>query len=188
MIITIHQPNFVPWYPFFQKMEMADVFVFLTHCQYRKNYFQNRFNIGDTWHTMSVSKKVANMTDKQYMNPEKDWNRIKSNLPAYADILVLFDDCISDDLVETNTSIIIKIAELLKFDVEFQFDYKTELTSNERLIDLCLNFGADTYIAGTGSSDYMEVDLFEDNGISVEFQKEDDKIQKPILEILSESL
>jgi len=27
MIVTIHQPNFVPWYPFFQKIEQVDVFV-----------------------------------------------------------------------------------------------------------------------------------------------------------------
>ena len=25
MLVTIHQPNFMPWYPFFQKMEEADI-------------------------------------------------------------------------------------------------------------------------------------------------------------------
>lgn len=188
MILAIHQPNFIPWYPFFQKMQMADRFVFLTHCQYRKNYFQNRFDLNGAWHTMSVSKKVANMTDKKYMNPGKDWTKIKTNLVMYEDILSLFDDCISEDLVQTNTSIIMRISELLEFGVQFGLDFPTELTSNERLIDLCLKYGANTYVAGTGAMDYMEVDKFLDNGISVIFQKEESKKQKSVLEVLSERL
>ena len=45
MTITIHQPNFMPWYPFFEKIQQADIFVLLGHCQFEKNGFQNRFSI-----------------------------------------------------------------------------------------------------------------------------------------------
>ena len=37
MILAIHQPNFFPWWPYFEKIEQADMFVFLTHCQFEKN-------------------------------------------------------------------------------------------------------------------------------------------------------
>ena len=184
MIITIHQPNFIPWYPFFQKMQMADKFVFLTHCQYRKNYFQNRFNLEDKWHTMSVDRGLINISEKQYVNYKKDWMRIKENLKKYQDVLSEFDDCISSSMSETNIKIIKKISKLLDIDVEFEYDVLTNLKSNERLIDICLRNCADTYIAGTGSMNYIQVDKFLNSGISVIFQKEEDKQQKSILEIL----
>lgn len=34
MIVSIHQPNFVTWYPFFEKVAQSDVFVIMSHCQF----------------------------------------------------------------------------------------------------------------------------------------------------------
>ncbi len=56
MIISIHQPNFMPWNPFFEKIQQSDMFVCLTQCQFEKNGYQNRFNFNDKWYTMSVKK------------------------------------------------------------------------------------------------------------------------------------
>ena len=39
MKIAIHQPNFFPWYPFFEKIKNCDIFIILTHCQFEKNGF-----------------------------------------------------------------------------------------------------------------------------------------------------
>ena len=61
MIVTIHQPNFIPWYPFFQKMEQSDIFIMLGHCQFEKNGFQNRFQINNAWNTLSVKKGKENI-------------------------------------------------------------------------------------------------------------------------------
>ena len=45
MIITIHQPEHLPWLGFFNKLSKAEVFVILDSVPYRKNYFQNRNKI-----------------------------------------------------------------------------------------------------------------------------------------------
>ena len=45
MIVTIHQPEHIPWLGFFNKAINCDVFVLLDNVQYEKNYFQNRNNI-----------------------------------------------------------------------------------------------------------------------------------------------
>ena len=68
MRIAIHQPNFIAWMPYFQKIQESDAFVFLGHCQYEKGNYQNRFNVGDKWHTMQVSKGKLKDTilEKQY--------------------------------------------------------------------------------------------------------------------------
>ena len=40
MRVAIHQPNFFPWYPYFEKILRADIFVILQNCQFEKNNFQ----------------------------------------------------------------------------------------------------------------------------------------------------
>ena len=87
MIVTIHQPNFVPWYPYFQKIQQADVFVLLGHCQFEKNGYQNRFYLKDKWNTLSVKKGLDPILEKYYVDPLKDWNTIKNRLFEYKNIL-----------------------------------------------------------------------------------------------------
>jgi hypothetical protein len=187
MIITIHQPNFFPYYPFFQKMKDSDKFVILENCQFEKNNFQNRFSLNGKWYTMSTNKGLDPIITKKYLNPEKDWVRIKNMLPEYRSILGLFDECISDSLSETNSKIIIKIKKLLNIETEILFDFQTNLTSTDRLVDICLKYGAKTYISGMSGRVYIDIDKFKNNGIDVIFQQKETMIKLPILEILKNS-
>lgn len=184
MIITIHQPNFMPWYPFFQKMKQADIFVVLTHCQFEKNGFQNRFNIDNAWKTMSVYKGLRAINEKKYVNAAHDWNKIKMSLPDYSSQLELFDDCISDSLVETNLAIIRKIADALNINTEIVIDYDTGSSGTQRLVDLCEHYSANGYIAGTSGRKYLEESLFIEGDIELTYQCEADMIKKSILEVL----
>ena len=58
MIVTIHQPEHLPWLGFFNKADQADLLVLLDVVQYRKDYFQNRNRIlnqhGPIWLTVPV--------------------------------------------------------------------------------------------------------------------------------------
>ena len=188
MTITIHQPNFFPYYPFFQKMSDADIFVILQNCQFEKNNFQNRFNKDGNWYTMSVNKGLNPINTKNYVNHNKDWDRIKNNLKDYIGILELFDSCITDSLSETNSNIIFKIRDLLEIKTEILFDYPTDLLSTDRLVDICLKYGGSTYISGISGSKYLDLDKFNQNNIEVVFQEEKHMIKKPIIEILKNKL
>ena len=42
MIVAIHQPHFLPWLGFLQRMAQADVFVLLDHVQFERRNYQNR--------------------------------------------------------------------------------------------------------------------------------------------------
>lgn len=176
MIVTIHQPNFVPWYPFFQKIQQADIFVLLGHCQFEKNGFQNRFNLDGHWNTMSVRKGIDNINKKQYIDPLKDWERIKNSLPKYKHILSEMDNLITDNLYQTNSSIIQYLIKKLNIDTVVVEDYETSLTSNARLVDLCKRYGATTYLAGQGGKDYLNEDLFKQENIQVVYQENMNKI------------
>jgi len=176
----------MPWYPFFQKMNQSDIFVVLTHCQYEKNGFQNRFNVDNVWKTMSVYRGLQPIKEKKYVNAERDWNKIKMSLPHYSSQLKIFDDCISNDLTETNIAIIRKIAHYLNIDTKIVVDHETNTLGTQRLVDLCTNYSADKYIAGTSGKKYLEEKLFVEQNIKLTYQKESDMIKKNILEVLKD--
>jgi hypothetical protein len=186
MVVSIHQPNFFPYYPFFQKMESSDLFVILTHCQFEKNNYQNRFNKEGKWYTMSVNKGLDPINTKTYLNPQKDWCRIKNMLPSYRKILEEFDPCITDNLASTNSNIIFKIKEMLQIKTEIALDYPTDLLSTGRLVDICLKHKATKYISGISGKKYLDLSMFEQNNIEVIFQDEKEMINKPIIDVLND--
>lgn len=185
MIISIHQPNFFPWYPFFQKMEMSEKFIILTYCQFEKNGFQNRFNIGDNWHTMSTYKGLVNINEKKYVNPFNDWGNIKKKLSNYKSILDHFDDCISEDLTLTNYNIIKKSANILGIKCDIILDEPTNFTSTERLVKLCETHNGTKYISGISGKKYLDLQVFTKNNIEIIYQDELSMEKIPLLKKLS---
>ncbi len=175
MRISIHQPNFVPWYPFFQKIKEVDIFVILKECQFEKNGYQNRFNFNDKWYTMSVKKGLEPIRDKVYIDPKNNWDKIKNSLPKYKSILNEMDKCIGENLAATNFCIISNFCEMLGIDTELEVDQPTDLISTERLLNICKSWGATEYLSGVGGKDYLDVKLFNDNGIKVVFQEDMDR-------------
>lgn len=180
MKIAIHQPNFFPYYGFFQKMEQVDVFVIMGHCQFEKNNYQNRFNLENEWYTMSVNKGLDPINSKVYIDPQVDWGRIKSKLKM--PMLDYFDFCIKNNLFDTNVCIIKRLAALMEIETKIAYDYRTNLTGTDRLIDLCKKNGATKYLSGVSGRKYLELEKFEREGIEVEFQE--NIINKPILEMI----
>jgi hypothetical protein len=167
VIVSVHQPNFLPYSRILEKIRQSDKFIILTHAQFVKGNYHNRFNVGDEWHTMSVNRGIEPLVDKCYTNSDGDWDRIKRRLPDYRSELELFDDLISSNLVKTNVDIIRRLCMLLRLDTSIELDYPTNLTATERLVDLCVKFGATTYLAGASGPNYLDLPLFEKAGIDV---------------------
>ena len=184
MIVTIHQPNFFPYYPFFQKMNDADIFVILKHCQFEKNNYQNRFNKNNRWYTMSVNKGLQPIKDKTYVNHINDWGKLKNSLPDYKFILNKFDDCITNNLSDTNINIIYKLKEILNIKTDIVIDYPTELLSTDRLVDLCVKHNANEYIAGVSGAKYLDISKFEEKNIKVTFQNKNNMLSIPIIDFI----
>ena len=184
MKIAIHQPNFMPWLPFFEKMKEVDLFVLMTQCQFEKNGFQNRFKINGQWKTMSVHHGLASIASKQYVNAHRDWATIKKSLPQYKAVLKELDGCICDDLECTNVDIILCLAKMLRITTKIVLDKPTELTKTERLVAICKQHGATAYLAGTGGKAYLDEVLFAENDIEVHYQNVDPASKKSVLEAL----
>ena len=186
-VIAIHQVNFFPYLGFFEKMAQSDIFVLMGQCQYEKNGYQNRFNIGNKWFTMSTNRGMTPIIGKKYLSPEKDWIKIKSGLPEYRKILDRFDDCISDNLWLTNSKIILRIACILGIyptPTMIRSDYPTGLIKSERLCDIVKHYKGNSYLSGTSGEKYLDMILFNNEKIDVTFQQ--NPTNKPILEHLNE--
>lgn len=177
MRIAIHQPNFFPYYPFFQKMAEVDMFVILNHCQFEKNNYQNRFQYNG-WNTMSVNRGLEPIINKTYVNHLKDWDKIVSKIPK----LKSFSNCIYESLSVTNSLIITEIKERLGIDTTIRFDAPTILKGTERLVDICKRYGATEYLSGVSGSKYLGLEKFGD--IKVTFQDKSKMINKPIIDFL----
>jgi len=187
MIVSIHQPNFMPWYPFFKKIREADIFVILGHCQYQKNGDQNRFMIDNKRYTMSVNRGFDKIFNKRYISYEKDWEKIKTNLRnLYEKELSYFDSFISESMYETNSAIINEIVKLLGINTKIEYDYPTDLVATERLVDICKKNNATTYLSGKSGKSYLDLNLFVAENIDVIFQEYGDEHKNPILKVLKD--
>lgn len=184
MRIAIHQPNFFPYYGFFQKMEDVDLFVIMTNCQFEKNNYQNRFNLNGEWFTMSVNKGLEPIKNKRYVNYLNDWNWIKQKIERFIPYptMCYFDYCIKENLANTNIMIIKRLATILDIPTKIVYDYDTDLKGTDRLVDICKHYGATQYLSGISGKNYLELKKFNDAGIEVYFQE--NIINKPILEVI----
>ena len=176
MRVGIHQPNFMPWLPWWQKMEQCDLFVILGRCQFEKGKFQNRFNHDGKWYTMAVEKGNIPIREKKYKDPQFSWSKIKKSLPGYN--LDQLDWTISTDLWLTNCGIILQLKHNLGIHTEMTFDEPTDKTGTDRLVEICQQHGATEYLAGASGGDYMDYSLFDQAGIKVITQetKPEDKV------------
>lgn len=180
MRVAIHQPNFIPYAGFFEKMKQSDIFVIMGYCQFEKGKYQNRFYHNHEWSTMSVNGGLIPIIKKRYINPVQDWNKITGKFPK----LLEFNDLISHDLWRTNTAIIIKAANMLNIKTKIVFDYPTDLKATDRLVDICKHYGATTYLSGISGKHYLDQSLFNEYKIKVEFQDEATIDKRALVELI----
>ena len=77
MKIAIHQPQYLPWIGYFDKIDKADVFVLLDDVQYKKNEWQNRNRIrssnGWQWITVPVQHNFGEKIDQVKIDNNTHW-------------------------------------------------------------------------------------------------------------------
>lgn len=170
MVVSIHQPNFFPYEGVLDKIRRSDIHVVLAHAQFERGNYQNRFGRGGYWYTMSVSQKLEPLVEKRYTKPHEDFAAILRRLPERAGLLAEFTDLIGESLVETNVGILRRICERLRITTPIVLDHPTDLRSTERLVDLCQQHGATTYLSGASGPKYLDISLFARAGVRVEVQ------------------
>lgn len=187
MIVSIHQPAYIPWLGYFDKIAKSEVHIFLDDVKYSKNNLFNRNKIktlqGWMWLTIPVYYK-SNMLicDTKICNTskwrKKHWYSIKANY-SKAEYFKEYSDEIEDfylreweNLADFTISMNKKISEILGIKVKFlkSSELKVSGKRNEKLINLCKAVDADTYLSGQGAGIYMDGKLFLKNDVKIIYQ------------------
>lgn len=163
-------------------MMAVDKFVILGHCQFEKGGYQNRFHYADKWWTMSVEKGLFQIVDKTYVNHEEDWQSIVQGI-GHA-LTEEMTSLVSNSLWQTNVGIIRFLARKLGIATPIVFDSPTPLRSTDRLIYICQQNKADTYVAGPSGTQYMDLAQFKAARIKVEILEVQDKDKKHVFDLL----
>ena len=187
MIVTIHQPQYLPWLGYFDKADRADIFVLLDNVQYTKNDWQNRNKIrtsqGAQWLTVPIISNLGQKISDVKIDNTKNWrkahlNAIKLNYrkaPFYnqyiAQIESLYDQSWTH-LVDINIAFIEKIIGWLNIQTKIvrASSYHAAEESTQRLVDLCVHFKADTYLSGADGGKYLAFEKFAERNIEVQTQ------------------
>lgn len=190
MIISVHQPQYIPWIGYFDKIRNSDAFVFLDKVQYKGREFQNRNKIrtktGSIWLSVPV---VASGEGRQIISDVRidnssDWagDHLASLRSCYGRArffdryIPFFEDIYGrrwESLAELNVRIIRYMLEDLSIPTPVYFesalDIKTKKT--DRIVDICGKLKADTYLSGIGGREYLEENKFEAAGVKLIYQQ-----------------
>ena len=187
--VVIHQPDFMPYLGFFERLLHCDLFVVLDHVQYIKGGWQNRDKIktpeGVKWLTIPLQIKGNTFSpyNRVLVSQNIDWKtqhldvlkRCYKDAPHFHEIYPKLAEAYSrpcDLMIDFNVGLLGILMEL--FDVHPQMVISSELDpqgkSNEMLVDLLKKVGAETYLSGVGAKDYFDEGAFLQAGIEVTWQ------------------
>ena len=143
MRIAIHQPNFCPWFPYFEKMAQSDIFVILKEVQFPKNSWTNRCQVFGKWWTNPVEKGLIPIKDKNYTTGQP--------------------------LLELNMVMIYAVAKLLNINTKkIKFDFPTEKKGTERIVEICKHYNCNEYLTNPEATiNYLDEQMLKDNGITL---------------------
>lgn len=188
MRIAIHQPQFLPWLGYLDKIDRADLFVLLDTVQFKKNEWQNRNRIrtaqGWQWLTVPVLHRFGQKLNEVLINNQDvDWKtkHVRAiemhygqalHRERYLNELAALYRQPWDRLTNLNLAVLRWL--LGAYGIKTPLRLASEMTLREeptdRLIDICWTVGATQYLAGAGAKDYMDIPRFEASGVALESQ------------------
>ncbi len=196
MIVAAHQPSYLPWLGYLDKMAKADLFVVMDDLQYEAQNFQNRNRLklagGASWLTVPLEKGSQKelICDKRIQNaasPKEHWQRktwltIKTNYGRTPHF-----DAYAEELEDLYTRPWTKLVDVDQHVLELARGWlgitgpvirSSSLglvgEKTDRIIDLCRKVGAKVYLSGRGgSTGYLDVEALRRAGIAVMWQQFD---------------
>ena len=194
MIISAHQPAYIPWFGYFHKIINCDKFVILDEVQFEKNSYINRNYIMNkngtflltvpvnlTNHINSKIKdiKIQNSTNWQRKHFNSIYLSYKNTkyFKLHEDFIEYIYSKKWNFINELNNEILIYILNSLNVNTEIlkMSELKIKGNKEELIINLCENLGGETFLFGANGRDYINVSNNSKSNISYLFQEFDTK-------------
>jgi len=188
LIVAVHQPNYIPWIGFFDKMDQADIFVILDAVQHSRTSVTHRNSIKCPSGSLLLSVPLQNKgqtINQLLINKDHNWNENHWKSISYnyrrSKYWELYEDAFKQIyqsdwkyLSDLNMSIIQLVMCILKIETTI---VKESTFPNDmgigcsRIVNICKHLGATTYLSGIGAKAYNDEQQFEQNEIKLVYQE-----------------
>jgi len=188
MILTAHQPSYLPWLGLFHKISLADEFCIFDMVQYSKKGFDNRNLVktqhGPVWLTVPVeSSNHYSKLCSEIRIINNGWHKkhVKTISLAYrqAPFYEMYMDRIAEVLggreyeflADLNRALLelgLNAFELSPL-VHQARQYAFVGAKSELVLDMCLSLGATDYIFGGEGNAYADAVAFKSAGVTPHF-------------------
>lgn len=187
MRVSIHQPNYLPWLGFFDKINKSDIFVILDDVQYPGNKITSRNIIRNGQGTQYLSIPIMGrrkLICDVLIDNSKSWS--KQHLDAlyynyhttpgweiYSEELKFIYNKKWNRLIDLNLELINFICNKLNISSDFVLTSSLKRDfgkKNQRILNICKYLKADIFLSGSGAENYLDVASFNRNNIQVIFQ------------------
>ncbi len=192
MVLSIHQPAYLPWLGYFHKIAVSDTFVYFNKTQFEKGSYINRNRLngpnGPFWVTVPIQKtnefntNIINCVkiDNKHNWAKKHWYSIKQNYqkttywnyygPKIEAILMgqtweFLDALCWEVLLFLIEALKIKTEIIRSIDLPDFDSLKSEL-----ILDICKHLNASTYFSGKLGKNYLDEKKYWDNSIKINYQ------------------
>ena len=187
MICAIHQPQYLPWLGYFDKIDRSDVFIFLDDVPFKKNEWQNRNRVrtrdGWQWLTVPVQHQFGQMIGAVQIDDHRPWRRkhwqaLQTHYGRARDFAAVsppFRQLYEREWAELSKLNMESVQLLCQaMGIGTPMRLASELAvpgaATDKLIGLCRAVGADTYLSGTGGRDYLDEEAFRRAGVRLVYQ------------------
>lgn len=188
IVLTSHQPDFLPYMGFFYKAARSDILVFSDDVQFSKKGMHNwnRIKTPDGVRKLTVPVHAHHDTKlrdipiaDQRHSLETVIKTIKQNYrrsPHYEECLVLLD-CLSIYANALHTQPMAMLNRCLTLLIMDRFGMNTRIAlasdlgisghKDDRIFQMCEKLGASTYLSGRGAADYHQSEEYRSRGIDL---------------------
>ena len=182
------QPGYLPWIPFFKRIQQSDIFVYLDDVEFSKNNFHNRNRIrmvnGEVLLTVPVFHKghSHDFISKIKINNEQNWKKkhwktIENNYSKALYFKYLCDplkEIYSNDweyLSDLNIALIEKFISFFNLTIETHksSDFKIKSSGDDKLVELCKILKCDRFIVKPNTEHYHPSSFFRKHQIDFEY-------------------
>jgi hypothetical protein len=186
--VAIVQSNYIPWKGYFDLIRAVDEFVLLDDVQYTRRDWRNRNRIktprGAAWLTIPVRTKgqyveaIKSITISDPSWPARHWQTIAASYArarwfrAYAETVErVYRECVDTHLSAINFRWIAAICEILGITTKLSWsmDYTLVGGKTDRLVAICQQAGADTYLSGPAARSYIDPQRFRAANVKLVF-------------------
>lgn len=195
MIVAAHQPHFLPWLGYLDKLAKADLFIVMDDLQYEKENFQNRNRVkldrGPHWLTVPLLRgnQTDRICDKRIDNAGRGgrhhwqhriWRTLEvhyGRAPHWATYAPALEDVFVrrwDLLVDLDLHMLELARNWLRITKPIMRASSLGLSGQktERILSMCRAVDAKTYLTGRGGSvGYLDTGAFAAAGVSLVWQR-----------------